>query len=127
MPDAPPALPLIFDAQPDSNPVHSIYAALVLSRASAKYCNPKNSEFSIILSYAASMVIACPFAMIGVQRNWFPVINNLNPKVDIPLFATNANPLQLYHSPRATILPLGLTVIPDVVICTLGITVTHKA
>ena len=24
----------------------------------------------------------------------------LNPKVDIPLFATNANPLQLYHSPR---------------------------
>ena len=25
----------------------------------------------------------------------------LNPKVDIPLFATNANPLQLYHSLRA--------------------------
>ena len=28
----------------------------------------------------------------------------LNPKVDIPLFATNANPLQLFHSPRARIL-----------------------
>ena len=28
----------------------------------------------------------------------------LNPKVDIPLFATNANPIQLYHSRRAKIL-----------------------
>ena len=25
----------------------------------------------------------------------------LNPKVKTPLFATNANPLQLYHSPTA--------------------------
>ena len=29
---------------------------------------------------------------------------SLNPKVDTPLFATNANPLQLYYSPRAKIL-----------------------
>ena len=28
----------------------------------------------------------------------------LNPKVHTPLFATVANPLQLYHSPRAEIL-----------------------
>ena len=28
----------------------------------------------------------------------------LNPKVNTPLFATNANPLQLYYSPRAKIL-----------------------
>ena len=28
----------------------------------------------------------------------------LNPKVDIPLFDTNTNRLQLYHSPRAKIL-----------------------
>ena len=31
-------------------------------------------------------------------------IRILNPKVDTPLFATTANPLQLYHSPRAKIL-----------------------
>ena len=30
----------------------------------------------------------------------------LSPKVDTPLFATNANPLQLYHSPREKILGL---------------------
>ena len=29
---------------------------------------------------------------------------DLNPKVDIPLFATNANPLQLYHFPKGKIL-----------------------
>ena len=28
----------------------------------------------------------------------------LNPKVDTPLFATNGNPLQPYHFPRAKIL-----------------------
>ena len=28
----------------------------------------------------------------------------LNPRVDNPLFASNANPLQLYHSPRVKIL-----------------------
>ena len=32
----------------------------------------------------------------------------LNLKVDIPLFATNANPLQLYHSPRANICAFNL-------------------
>ena len=32
----------------------------------------------------------------------------LNPKVDIPLFATNANPLQLYHSPRENICAFNL-------------------
>ena len=32
----------------------------------------------------------------------------LNPKVDTPLFATNANPLQLYHYPRAKILAFNL-------------------
>ena len=31
----------------------------------------------------------------------------LNPKVDTPLFATTANRLQLYHSPRAKILALN--------------------
>ena len=30
----------------------------------------------------------------------------LNPKVDTPLFATTANPLQLYHSPRVKIFAL---------------------
>ena len=33
----------------------------------------------------------------------------LNPKVDIPLFATNDNPLQLYHSRKAKIVSLRTT------------------
>ena len=33
----------------------------------------------------------------------------LNPKVDIPPFATNANPLQLHHSPRAKIFAFVVT------------------
>ena len=36
------------------------------------------------------------------------VSNKLNPKADIPLFATNVNPLQLYHSLRAIILTFKL-------------------
>ena len=35
----------------------------------------------------------------------------LNPKVDTPLFTTNANPLQLYHSPRMKILAFKALVI----------------
>ena len=35
-------------------------------------------------------------------------VPNLNPKVDTPLFATYANPLQLYHSPRAKMLALNV-------------------
>ena len=38
------------------------------------------------------------------------VLHVLNPQVDIPLFATNANPLQLYHSPRAKILAFKVLV-----------------
>ena len=36
---------------------------------------------------------------LGVPISFVYVIY-LNPKVDTPLVATNANPLQLYHSPR---------------------------
>ena len=35
--------------------------------------------------------------------------NQTKPKLDIPLFATNANSIQLYHSPMAKILPLQFT------------------
>ena len=34
---------------------------------------------------------------------FFVHISALNPKVDTPLFATSANPLQLYHCPRVKI------------------------
>ena len=38
-------------------------------------------------------------------NNWILLLLLLlNPRVDIPLFDTNANPLQLYHSPRAKFL-----------------------
>ena len=37
--------------------------------------------------------------------------NTLKPKVDAPLFAINANPLQLYHSPRAKILAFNLGIL----------------
>ena len=36
-------------------------------------------------------------------RNYLFLLQ-LKLKVDTPLFATNANPLQLYHSPRAKLL-----------------------
>ena len=40
----------------------------------------------------------------GVIKQHQPNLSCLNPKVDTPLFATNANPLQLCHSPRVKIL-----------------------
>ena len=47
--------------------------------------------------------------MLILQCNMFMYV--LKPQSHTPLFATNANPLQLHHSPRVTILTFNLALL----------------